>query len=213
MTRAYRSELRAEQAERTREKIIEALAEQLGEGLEDFSIPRVAERAGVSVRTVYHHYPNRDAQIEAVARWLDQRIAAGEPPPVTLDDILTMADRVVRRAYNNQRLVRAQLVPGVAKLVRERRRRARERGIEKIFVAQSDPVGGRLAAAAFNVAFGADTGLAMLDRFGVDGEELMTTHRWMLRVLLDAVRRGDVPCVERQSGDVQRRTKAKSGRR
>ncbi len=76
MTRVYRSELRTEQAERTRERILEALVEQLGEGNEDFSIPRVAERAGVSVRTVYHHFPNRDAQIEAVARWLDGRFAA-----------------------------------------------------------------------------------------------------------------------------------------
>src|SRR5260370_5138546 len=43
----------------------------------DFSIPDVARAAGVSVRTVYHHFPNRDAQLEAVARWLDDQIVSG----------------------------------------------------------------------------------------------------------------------------------------
>jgi AcrR family transcriptional regulator len=193
MTRAYRSDLRAEQAERTREKIVEALAEQLGEGLEDFSIPRVAERAGVSLRTVYHHFPNREAQVEAVARWLDQRISGAEPPPRSLDDVLAMAERIVHQAMANQSLVRAQLVPGVAKVVRERRRRARERGVLEAVVGASDQARGRLAAAAINVVFGADTGLALLDRFGIDGDDLLETHHWMVRVLVDAIRRGDLP--------------------
>jgi len=200
MTRPYRSDLRAEQAERTREKIVEALIEQLAEGLEEFSIVRVAERAGVSVRTVYHHFPNREAQIEAVARALDARIAAGEPAPATLEDLLPMADRVIRRAVENERTVRAQLVPGVAKLVRERRRRSRERGVEAAIVKASDPEGGRLAAAAFNVVFGANTGFALKDRFGIEGDDLVETHHWMLRALIAAVRRGDLPRAARRGG-------------
>lgn len=193
MTRAYRSDLRAEQAERTRERIVEALADQLGEGLEEFSIPRVAERAGVSVRTVYHHFPNREAQIEAVARWLDGRITGGEPPPASLGDILPMLARIVRRSVENQREVRAQLVPGVARHVRERRRRARERGIERLVVEHTELRAGRLAAAVLNLIIGADVAFALMDRYGLSDEDMVASHLWLVRVVLDAIRRRDVP--------------------
>jgi AcrR family transcriptional regulator len=193
MTRAYRNDLRAAQAEQTRERIVEALAEQLGEGMEDFSIPRVAERAGVSVRTVYHHLPNRDAQIEAVARWLDRRITGAEPPPETLDDVLAMLARIVQLAVQRRVEVRAQLVPGVARLVRERRRRAREKGVERAIARHCTPAEARLAAAAANLLIGADTGFALADRYGLDDDDMIETHQWMVRAVIEAIRRGDVP--------------------
>src|SRR5262249_19594148 len=144
-----------------------------------FSIPRVAERAGVSVRTVYHHFPNRDAQIEAVARWLDGRITASEPPPETLDDVLPMVERIVRRAAANQSVVRAQLVPGVASVVRERRRRARDRALRGLVVEACGAAGGRLAAAALSTVIAADVGFALKDRQGLEDEEMIRTHLWM----------------------------------
>ncbi|HZU81371.1 MAG TPA: helix-turn-helix domain-containing protein [Polyangiaceae bacterium] len=196
MTRAYRSELRAEQAERTRERILEALVEQLGEGLEDFSIPRVAERAGVSVRTVYHHFPNRDAQIEAVARLLDARITGGEPPPRALADVPDMAERIIRRAVDNMREVRAQLVPGVARLVRERRRREREAAIARAVAARCDAASAELVSAALVTLISAQIGIMLADRCGLGGESLIATHAWIVRVVVDAVMRGDVPRVE-----------------
>jgi AcrR family transcriptional regulator len=193
MTRAYRNDLRAAQAEQTRERIVSALAEQLGEGMEDFSIPRVAERASVSVRTVYHHLPNREAQIEAVARWLDGRITGSEPPPETLDEIVAMLQRIVQRAIGRRVEVRAQLVPGVARLVRERRRRAREKGVERAIARHCTPAEARLAAAAANLLIGADIGFALSDRYGLDDDDMIETHQWMVSALVETIRRGDVP--------------------
>lgn len=195
MTRVYRSELRTEQAERTRERILEALVEQLGEGKEDFSIPRVAERAGVSVRTVYHHFPNREAQIEAVARWLDGRIAGNEPGPGTLEDVPSMAERIIRRAVNNMVEMRAQLAPGVAKLVRERRRRGRESAIARVVGARFDAQSARLVTAALVTLVNAQVGLILADKCGLSGEALVATHAWIVRVVVDAIARGDVPRV------------------
>lgn len=195
MTRPYRSGLRAEQVESTRERIIEALAEQLGDGVEDFSIPRVAERAGVSVRTVYHHFPNREAQIEAVASWVDLRITAGEPPPTSLEEVVALSERVCRRAYDPgvQHLVRAQLVPGVASLVRRKRKHARERALARVVSSAVGPEAGRLAAAALNVTLGAELGFAMADRFGLEPDQVLEAHTWLIRVVVEAIRRGDVP--------------------
>lgn len=192
MTRAYRSELRAEQTERTRERVLEALVEQLGEGKEEFSIPRVAERAGVSVRTVYHHFPNRDAQIEAVAKWLDGRIAGHEPGPETLEDIPAMAERIIRRSLENMVEVRAQLAPGVANLVRERRRRGRESAIARAIAARCDAQSAPLVTAALVTLISAQLGVALADR-SLSGERLAATHAWIIRVIVDAVSRGDVP--------------------
>ena len=71
MPRNYRSPLREKQASETRAAIVAALAEQvLDHGMVDFSIPRLAERAGVSVRTVYRYFPNREDLLNAVVSGL-----------------------------------------------------------------------------------------------------------------------------------------------
>jgi AcrR family transcriptional regulator len=54
--RTYRSELRAEQAEETRERILEATVRVMADGVASVSIPAVAREAGVSVPTVYRHF-------------------------------------------------------------------------------------------------------------------------------------------------------------
>ncbi|MGD9530894.1 MAG: helix-turn-helix domain-containing protein, partial [Pseudonocardia sp.] len=60
MTRTYDSPVRRERAAATRRAILEAFAEQFGRpGTTDVAIPEAAERAGVSARTVYHHFPDR----------------------------------------------------------------------------------------------------------------------------------------------------------
>ncbi len=58
--RAYTSDLRAEQAARTRERVVRAAAVELAEhGYERTTLARVAERAGVSLETVKAHGPKR----------------------------------------------------------------------------------------------------------------------------------------------------------
>jgi AcrR family transcriptional regulator len=59
--RQYHSPLREGQAATTREAILRAFEELLLEGNEDVSMQAVATRAGVSVRTLYRHFENRDA--------------------------------------------------------------------------------------------------------------------------------------------------------
>ena len=72
-TRTYESPTRKEHAELTRQRIIEALMELLVEEQPaTISIPAVAKRANVSVRTVYHHFPSKEALFDAMpdaARW------------------------------------------------------------------------------------------------------------------------------------------------
>jgi AcrR family transcriptional regulator len=57
--RSYRSELRAQQAEATRDRILDATMRLSTSGSADLSIPAVAREAGVSIPTVYRHFKTK----------------------------------------------------------------------------------------------------------------------------------------------------------
>lgn len=64
--RAYRLGRRAESAEQTRRRIVEATRALHGEqGVADTTVKQIARRADVSVGTVYHHFPTYDDVIRA----------------------------------------------------------------------------------------------------------------------------------------------------
>ena len=67
--RKYHSPLRQDQVELTRKRIVQAIIEQLADAsLSDFSVARVAERAGVSEATVYRNFADRESMLQAVAQ-------------------------------------------------------------------------------------------------------------------------------------------------
>ncbi|HEY6608473.1 MAG TPA: TetR/AcrR family transcriptional regulator [Candidatus Limnocylindria bacterium] len=87
-TRSYRSELRAEQARATRDRILEATLRVMARGLASLSIPEVAREAGVSVPTVYRHFGSKDELLAAVYPHVARRVGLDTvPDPVTLDDV------------------------------------------------------------------------------------------------------------------------------
>ncbi|MGW1886593.1 TetR/AcrR family transcriptional regulator [Streptomyces sp. NPDC001970] len=73
---------RTERGRQTREKIADAMLSLLDEGETQFPADRVAERAGVSRRLVFHHFADM-AQLQdtAIARRLDQLAARIKPLP------------------------------------------------------------------------------------------------------------------------------------
>jgi AcrR family transcriptional regulator len=73
--RRYVSAKREAQAAATRDAILEAFADQLSDpGRTTFSPKEAAARAGVSVRTVHHYFPNADSQILGLAEWFDAQV-------------------------------------------------------------------------------------------------------------------------------------------
>ena len=61
--RRYRSPLRAGQAQATRKQILDAVFALIRRGETELSFRALAREAGVSVPTVYRHFPDRDALI------------------------------------------------------------------------------------------------------------------------------------------------------
>ena len=73
--------LRERQREETREQILRAVGHQLEtRSLEDLSFAEIASEAGVGERTVYRHFPTKEALLGAFWAWM-QTEAFGRPAP------------------------------------------------------------------------------------------------------------------------------------
>lgn len=76
--RHYASQLRDEQAEATRERILEATGRVLAGGIAGISIPAIAREAGVSIATVYRIFGTKRGLIEAIYPYSVRRANRGE---------------------------------------------------------------------------------------------------------------------------------------
>lgn len=76
--RTYTSQLRAEQAEETRERILDATVRVAARSPAGISIPDVAREAGVSVPTIYRHFRTKRELYAAVSPHLGRRAGFGE---------------------------------------------------------------------------------------------------------------------------------------
>lgn len=87
--RTYNSALRQEQADATRERILEAMAAiYQGEGrIEAATTRAVAARAGVREVTVYRHFPSREVLLQGLWAWLNRRNGVTVGMPESADEI------------------------------------------------------------------------------------------------------------------------------
>ncbi|MGW8724904.1 TetR/AcrR family transcriptional regulator [Streptomyces sp. NPDC055808] len=102
-----RKQPRQVRAELTRQRILDAAARVFAEhGYAAGTTNRIAERARVSIGSLYQYYPNKDAiLVELLTRHLDAGMAAlsrhqDEPPPKSIEGVMR---RQVRSAIENHR--------------------------------------------------------------------------------------------------------------
>jgi AcrR family transcriptional regulator len=87
-TREYRSELRAQQAARTREQILDATVRVLAGGLADVTVPAVAREAGVSIPTVYRHFKTKRDLLAALQPHLQRHAGIdANALPTSIDEL------------------------------------------------------------------------------------------------------------------------------
>jgi AcrR family transcriptional regulator len=115
MVRRYRLGRRGEAADETRRRIVDATyALHAEQGIAATTMKQIAERADVSVGTVYHHFPTYDDAIRACGR---HTLALAPPVELNLfDGATTRAERIERlvQAYfeRYQRLPNYEVVRG-----------------------------------------------------------------------------------------------------
>src|SRR5262245_56115388 len=114
-TREYRSELRAQQAEETRVRILEATLAVMARGVASVSIPAVAREAGVSVPTVYRHFGTQQDLLSAVYVYVVRRAAPPEfAPPRNLDELRDGVQAMFQGLDSSDDLARAAMASPAA---------------------------------------------------------------------------------------------------
>ncbi len=188
--RPYNSPLRAEHVDRTRARILEAVVEQI-EALEEISIPRVAQRAGVSAPTVYRHFPDKQALIRALTEYVDQKLAL-QTVPRRIDEFDQFVPRLFSTFDEHETLVRARLISRVLRQIHRATQRRRAGAITRAMAevtAGLDPEDARRACAVVRVLVSGNAWEMMRDSWDLNGKDAGEAVAWAVRVLVAELRR------------------------
>lgn len=141
-TRTYNQRARAEEAERTRMRIIEAVFDRLREApAEPIAVDRIARMAGVARSTVYAIFGSRSGLFDAVGRELAtrsgyERLVDAKHQPDARDELraglraateMLAANRDIYRALRSMAQLDEQAVGGVVRRMDEERAAAMAR--------------------------------------------------------------------------------------
>jgi AcrR family transcriptional regulator len=188
MTGTYRSALRRDQKQRTRERILDGLVRVMAGGVAELSIPAVARAAKVSVPTVYRHFSNKRALLAALAPHVERLAGAEELPSPTSPDALAEAahalfarldafDGATRAAMSSRlgkRVRRESMLPGRRALV--------ERALAP--ATRNLPKGERRYLINVVLILWSSAALqAFKDYLEVDADEAATNVAWAIRTL------------------------------
>jgi AcrR family transcriptional regulator len=187
-----KTSLRHRHSELTRELILRTVATMLEEGgAGELVVPEVARRAGVSLRTVYRHFPSRDELIAAAGEWIGVHVlAAGMPERI--DEIPAEYARNAPRLDEHPNLVYAMALSRGANSLRSVRRQRRLENLQKALREVTDGLSEAETRRAFAVFAYLDNMLAwvtMRDEAGLDGKEVGATVAWAMQVLIEDLRR------------------------
>ena len=188
----YESTLRDEQLERTRERIVDAAVALLAdETLQEMTIPLVAERAAVSVRTVYRHFPTKDALVAAVAVRVDGQFGPS-PFPASVDEMRELAPRLFASFDVNVDLLRAARSSRAGRAVvghtRSNRMASAKRALEPLLEDATEEERLRALAVAYSMHSTAQF-LYLRDTFGMTAEQAAEAIRWLAGLVLDDLER------------------------
>jgi AcrR family transcriptional regulator len=87
----YVSDLRRQRMERTRERILDGLVDTLARGVAELSMPAVARAAGVSVPTLYRHFPTKGALVDALGPYIAGKLGLNSASlPHSPEDLVAM---------------------------------------------------------------------------------------------------------------------------
>jgi AcrR family transcriptional regulator len=197
--RTYESPLRETQALQTREQILDALLTLLETmSADEISTRELAAAAGVSLRTVYRHFPDRDALLNGVS----DRVEAALGGPgydvrlTSADDLGLLVQELYRKNEAIAALVRAEVLfkndPAHQPQTFHRRTELTQQLVASTFP-ELTPRQGHNLAALLRILAGGRNWLMLREAFGLDGAEAGPLAAWAVGALLAEVRRGNPP--------------------
>ncbi len=199
--RPYRSSLRETQAQQTRELILDAIVDLLdNRHADEISTRQLAEQAGVSLRTVYRHFPDREALLNGVADRLATVMGTRtiEASLQTIDDLGPMVEKMYAANDDFAPLVRAEVLfnSDPARQAQESRNRTdKTLHLMKTTFPELDPRDQRHLVALIRTLTAGRNWLQLREGFGLTGTQSGTLVAWALNALLAEVRRGNLPHI------------------
>lgn len=182
--------------EQTRSDIIDAAARLVAsEHPAAVTVPAVAAEAGVSVRTVYRHYPTKAALLDATSRRFLVRAGSSQVPTST-GELADNLHRMWKTFDDDREAVRAEHRSDAGADLRARRL-PRSRAVVRDIVAThvpdlSPPERDRLADLVVALA-SSSMYLELVDRLGWTSDDAAATVEWAIDSLLAAA--GSNPTV------------------
>lgn len=197
--RTYTSTLRRDQAQATRDRILDAVAAELEErgGLDGVSNRLIAERAGVTEITVYRHFPSRDALLAAMWTRLNAERGVRGGFPDRIDELEERLTALFESFDTTPAHIQATVTTPQGREMRasqdEARRTAWLSALQDAFPDLSDADRAR-AGGVLQLLNSAYAWLSLREQWGMDGTEAATAARWAVRALVNDLKtRGDAP--------------------
>jgi AcrR family transcriptional regulator len=181
--------LRAQQTAATRDLLIKTAAESFVPWSTDVPFDQLAERAGVSVRTVFRHFPTQRDLVVAVTPYLEQR-CGWHPDEMTADNLAAMSRNTF--AYFGDLLKKGgrdsdPLPPELRAL----RNRNRIESIERAVGPLTEGMDPELARGVLSVISGLTRVpflRGMHEQWGLGGETAGKAVEWAVETLLSELR-------------------------
>ncbi|MFZ5643530.1 MAG: TetR/AcrR family transcriptional regulator [Bacillota bacterium] len=168
---------------------MEAVASLVADGcIHTFSVQDVADRAGISYASVYHHFPTREALLKEMYEWAGEVTEAQMPPaPQTIDEIPGWIEKSIP-VFEQHAVVTQATVTALAALnINPQSKRRRDEVIDKIVadgVPYLSPEVTRRAAAVIRYLAGSQSWAVLRQRFGLDAADASAALTWALEVLI-----------------------------
>lgn len=183
--------------DRNRDAILEATAQLMAEtGGKDFSVQQVADRAGVTHRTVYNHFPTRGALRDGLAERVEEQLAETHTPPdrrpITAANLVEIGAEAFAIFEAREAQVRAYALHQVASRGAARVARKRTAAIRKALEATGPlraPVSSEAVAAALRMFVSAVGWHLLTEHYGLSAKDASATACWATKTLLEAATR------------------------
>lgn len=177
----------------TKEAILDALAQIVVEqGGLDFSIQQVADRAGVTHRTVYNHFPTREALREGLAEHVEMRLAETTPRPdagdITVERLPPMAALAYAAFEKDPARLRANVILMLASRGLARVTKHRTAVFLKAVQAHEPldaPIPSHAVVAAVRMFLSVTGWHLLTELYGLTPKEASDTAVWASKTLLD----------------------------
>ena len=131
--REYHSQLREQNEEQTRERILEATLRMTAGGPATISVPAIAREAGVSVPTVYRHFGTKGALLSALYPYATRRTGIDKVPiPTSLEELRGAIRAYIERLDGLEDMARAAYASPIADEVRHATMRSRVQRLQRV---------------------------------------------------------------------------------